>query len=492
MKKMENKFKRFLSLALVLFMLISMIPVNTLASDVATAAESTASVLYLKPGVWTSDNARFAAYFFNNATGKNEWVSMTQVDNNYYCVQVPTTHTYPNVIFVRMNPSTTSNNWNNVWNQTVDLKVTASSCYTITDPWGNDSNGKKATGNWSSLTSRTLYAVMPNGWSKINAYTWNKADNIHSTDWSGTAMTKVEGEENIWAIEVLSYYDYIIFNNGADQTSDLKIPTNGNDQYDITNKKWSVFVPTEPVADIDGVKYTTLAKATAAAKEGDTIKLLIDYVCPDETTYVNADTTLDLNGHMLTVNGLMAYGDVIDGEVGGNGGLILNSEAENARIMLLENNAFLPLYDATNGCYRFFEYEMASRGARNGHLPNSSKFGFTLYFTNKDAYLLLADAANSGVELALDVSWESKPDDLVVEFVFSEELMKKFALAAYEQLADGTVEKTTKVLTLTVSGMDALGAGEAVTVTPTLKSESTGVATVGDPVSYALVPSAEE
>lgn len=483
---MENKIKRFLSLTLVLIMLVCMIPVNTLAADVATASESAATVLYLKPGDWKSDDARFAAYFFDNSTDKNEWVSMTKVDNLYYCVQVPTTHTYPNVIFVRMNPSNKTNNWDNKWNQSHDLDVpsAANSCFIVSDPW-NQGN----TGYWSELSIRTLYAVKPDNYSKINAYVWNKSTGAVSKDWSGAAMTKVEGEENIWAIQVMPDYDYIIFNDGGtNQTAALKIPTDGKDLYGF-DSGWSVF---KPVAEINGVGYKTLADATEAAKNGETVKLLVDYVCPDKTTYVNADTTLDLNGHMLTVNGLMANGDVIDGEVGGNGGLALNENAENGRIMLVKNNAFLPLYDATNSCYRFFQYELASRGARNGDLANSSKFGFTLYFANKDAYRLLADAANSGVELALDVSWESKADDRVVEFVFNEQLMQKFAMAAYEQLSAGTVEKTTKVLTLTVSGMDALAAGEAVTVTPALKSESTNVAVTGEALSYALATSVEE
>lgn len=86
--------------------------------------EVTANVLYLKPNSnWTKDGARFAAYFFNNSG--NTWVSMTDSDSDgIYEVNIPTGYTFgENVIFCRMNPSTTANNWNNKWNQTGDLTI---------------------------------------------------------------------------------------------------------------------------------------------------------------------------------------------------------------------------------------------------------------------------------------------------------------------------------------------------------------------------------
>lgn len=85
--------------------------------------EVTEKVVYLKPNAnWTTDGARFAAYFWND--GGNAWVSMTAVEEGIYQVNLPEGYDYGcNVIFCRMNPSTTANNWNNKWNQTGDLKV---------------------------------------------------------------------------------------------------------------------------------------------------------------------------------------------------------------------------------------------------------------------------------------------------------------------------------------------------------------------------------
>ena len=76
--------------------------------------------LYLKPNSnWTQANARFAAYFFGNG---EKWVSMTDSDKDGI-YEVEKQAGYPNVIFCRMNPSSSANNWNNKWNQTGDLKI---------------------------------------------------------------------------------------------------------------------------------------------------------------------------------------------------------------------------------------------------------------------------------------------------------------------------------------------------------------------------------
>lgn len=86
--------------------------------------EVTEKVVYLKPNSnWMQSNARFAAYFFGGTTGE-KWVSMTAVGDGTYEAHLPEGYDYGcNIIFCRMNPSTTANNWNNKWNQTADLKT---------------------------------------------------------------------------------------------------------------------------------------------------------------------------------------------------------------------------------------------------------------------------------------------------------------------------------------------------------------------------------
>ena len=89
--------------------------------------------LFLKPNSnWTQSGARFAAYFFGNG---EKWVSMTDSDSDgIYEVEVPSG--FSKVIFCRMNPGTTANNWNNKWNQTGDLTVPTDDKNLFTIPSG--------------------------------------------------------------------------------------------------------------------------------------------------------------------------------------------------------------------------------------------------------------------------------------------------------------------------------------------------------------------
>ena len=108
----------------------------------------TDEVLYLKPNSnWLVDNARFAAYFFN-AAGNTSWVSATDSDGDkIYEVNIPAGYTFgDNVIFCRMNPGTTANNWNNKWNQTADLVIPTdgNNLYTV-----KDGTWDKGGGTWS-------------------------------------------------------------------------------------------------------------------------------------------------------------------------------------------------------------------------------------------------------------------------------------------------------------------------------------------------------
>ena len=126
---------------------------------VALSVCSAPSKLYLKPNSnWTQKNARFAAYFFGNG---ETWVSMTKVAGatDIYEVAVPTNKTYPNVIFCRMNPSTTANNWNNKWNQTGDLTIPTDGKNLFTVPSGSWDGSTTAWSKYIQILTFTASAT---------------------------------------------------------------------------------------------------------------------------------------------------------------------------------------------------------------------------------------------------------------------------------------------------------------------------------------------
>ena len=93
--------------------------------------EPTGTTVKLQPNSnWTQSGARFAIYVFNDSTGTNAWADMTAVGDGTYTVTIPE-GTWDKVIFVRMNPSATENNWNNKWNQSANLDITDGKLYTV-------------------------------------------------------------------------------------------------------------------------------------------------------------------------------------------------------------------------------------------------------------------------------------------------------------------------------------------------------------------------
>ncbi len=86
-------------------------------------AKPTETNLYLKPNAnWMADGARFAAYLWGDGVSA-VWYDMTLVEGEADIYEFTLPEGYANLIFCRMNPSTTANDWNNKWNQTGDLKV---------------------------------------------------------------------------------------------------------------------------------------------------------------------------------------------------------------------------------------------------------------------------------------------------------------------------------------------------------------------------------
>ena len=109
---------------------------DTDPTQAPTEPQPSVNKLYLDPGTtWPQDGARYAAYFF--AGDSNTWVDVKK-EGDTYSVTVP--DGYTNVIFCRMNPATTENNWQNntKWNQTADLTISGNigKTYHITG-WDN-------------------------------------------------------------------------------------------------------------------------------------------------------------------------------------------------------------------------------------------------------------------------------------------------------------------------------------------------------------------
>lgn len=159
---MRAMLKRVLTLALALIMVLGNVPFSALAAE--TDPAESARTVYLLPWQWTSDNARFAVYYWdeNSASG---WADMTALDDGYYMAEVPSDSI--NIIFVRMDPNKPDTNWEAKWNQTGDIAMPTSDnyCCEITGWNGGGADGKLCThkdGTYPPTVPATAVTVSPN------------------------------------------------------------------------------------------------------------------------------------------------------------------------------------------------------------------------------------------------------------------------------------------------------------------------------------------
>ena len=146
---------------------------NAMAADIFTGDQ----VLYLKvSNDWKNDNARFAACLCYN--GGANWCDMEWVEGNVYQMTVPTDNSYTHVLFCRMNPGTSDNNWSNKWNQTGNLYA---------NDWGSN-NAYEITGWDYSGQYFTYTPVAPSAPESL----YFRGDDTGS-DWPAVAMNK-EGD----------------------------------------------------------------------------------------------------------------------------------------------------------------------------------------------------------------------------------------------------------------------------------------------------------
>ena len=159
-----------------------------------------------------------------------------------------------------------------------------------------------------------------------------------------------------------------------------------------------------PKAYIGTTPYATVAAAAAAAQNGDTIKLAVDFAGNID---LPAGVSLDLNGNTWTVSSVVATNAaeaIIDSK--GTGKLVTKS------VELFGNNGnVLPLQTADN-TYALATYELTV--TENDYQAVGSKTRFWFNLELDDAYLDMIAAGNSGLTIGVELAWEG--GDLAVTF----------------------------------------------------------------------------
>ena len=177
---MVKRISKFLCAMLVICMVVSMVPAAVFAASLSPYP----SKLYLKPNAnWLEADARFAAYYFGGNNTNGVWESMTDSDGDGI-YEVPVPSTFESVIFCRMNPATSENNWDNKWNQTADLALPTdgTDVYTITaGTWDNGG------GTWSNSCGTVVAHTYVNGVCSVCGASQNCDHSSHNINGNCTA-----------------------------------------------------------------------------------------------------------------------------------------------------------------------------------------------------------------------------------------------------------------------------------------------------------------
>lgn len=100
-----------------------------------------------------------------------------------------------------------------------------------------------------------------------------------------------------------------------------------------TDGNFSVTESANYVAAIGETKYTSLAEAIAAAKNGDTVKLLADVNTPETSYTISKSLTIDLNGQTITADG---YNSVF--AIEGEGNHVVIDATNGGKVIAVENS----------------------------------------------------------------------------------------------------------------------------------------------------------
>ena len=248
-------------------------------------AQPSEFVVYLKPNSnWKVDNARFAAYFFGNG---ETWVDATLVEGetDIYAVTVP--EGYPNIIFCRMNPSATANNWNNKWNQTADLKVPTDgkNFYVVSaNAWDGDNSA------WSTYTPAVKDPVAlatPEVTTTVDV-------NIVTLNWKaveGAAHYTVQVDDDVE--EVVNDTTYV-FEGDYEVEYTFTVKAIAADTKKNLNSEAAVVAVTTEAKPVVGPTYTTVADFLAAEVNSEVYYYLKGTITSvANTSYGNFDLTDD-------------------------------------------------------------------------------------------------------------------------------------------------------------------------------------------------------
>lgn len=277
---MKEKIKRISSstwaLILALMMVVSSFSVLAATTNVnkTGASLNSGETIYLKPSEnWLEKGAKFGLYVWNDGQTA-QWVVMNDDDNDdYYSASVPSGGPYANVIFLRLNATTSEpsgTGWPSsyIWNQTADLiREDGKNCYAVTEGTWDKGGGTWSTYSPSKDPVATSVSLSSNA-------TDGKITQGNDLILTAKATGKVDGD--------VTYTFY----NGGTQVGQAQTKTENT--------------ATTTVSDLSAGDYTFTVKVTKDGYTSVTNTVQVKVVAPAKEMYLYGD--FDSNAdHMWNV-----------------------------------------------------------------------------------------------------------------------------------------------------------------------------------------------
>ena len=190
-----------------------------------------------------------------------------------------------------------------------------------------------------------------------------------------------------------------------------------------------------------GTTYATVTAALDAAQAGQTVALLTDWT--ETNVLVLPGTTLDLNGHNLTVSYAVGFNNahVVDNAGGGK----LVTAIRN--VVLDEENTMIPVYDGTG--YIFTKAGFAIR-QDGGYTGDGIKINAVAYPQNMDVVELLKNGGDdNNLGIVIRLYWDTVDGSGSQEFKFTDAVVGSVYTSN-----QGTWNKYTKMFSMVITGFE--------------------------------------
>ena len=116
----------------------------------------------------------------------------------------------------------------------------------------------------------TIYFKNTAGWTTVKCYAWYDTNSETAGAWPGTGMTKVEGTDDVYKIELPGNSTKCVFNPGGDNGKTTDLTIEAGKMYNLSTNKWEDYGSTTTEGDFTITDKTELNGSLSFSADGKT------------------------------------------------------------------------------------------------------------------------------------------------------------------------------------------------------------------------------